>query len=182
VQSGNFAEILILGRSPVNPWKCLEHAAIVAPVTVPTTLRAFLLGLVLLGCAESQEDDTPAGALMLFLEAMDQGTGDSDALQTAYTLLDRGARTALHLRAAKAQTLAGRTYHPWQMLAEGRFRLKFAPERHRMRAKIDGERATVAVSDARGEQTVQVPMVREDGAWRVVLEVPPMYQPPANGT
>lgn len=141
-----------------------------------------VLAVALIACAKGHDDDTPVGALMDFLEAMDRGAGDSHALERAYALLDRSAREALEVRAAKAQTLAGRTYHPWEMLAEGRFRLKFVPEPHRMRAKVDGARATVSVSDASGRQTVQVPMVREDGAWRVVLAVPPMYHPAATGT
>lgn len=155
-------------------------------VFVATTVRAVLVAWLLLSsllaCTDSHEDDTPVGALMLFLEAMDRSSGDADSLERAYTLLDRVSRQALDVRAAKAQTLAGRVYQPWQMLAEGHFRLRFTPERHRMRTKINGDRATVSVSDATGQQTVQVPMAREDGAWRVVLNVPPMYQPPATGT
>lgn len=143
----------------------------------------FVLALLLLAaCDQAPKDDTPAGALLLFLEAMDQGAGDSSSLERAYLLLNRSARQALEQRAAKAETLAGRSYQPWEMMAEGRFRLRFAPARHRMRTKQDGDRAKVTVSDAAGKQSVQVPMTREDGAWRVVLDVPPMYQPAAAGT
>ena len=152
------------------------------PRKLVSALCLPLLAALLLACGDAQEDDTPVGALMLFLEAMDQGGGDSDALERAYHLLNEQARRELDERARKAETLAGRAYEPWEMLAQGRFRLRFAPARHRMRAKIDGDRASVSVSDASGEHSVQVPMVREDKAWRVVLDVPPMYQPPATGT
>lgn len=137
--------------------------------------------MVIAACSESHDDDTPVGALVSFLEAMDRGAADSDALRGAYELLDKGARKALEERAAKAETLAGRTYQPWEMLAEGRFRLHFAPERHRMRTKIDGDRAKVTVSDPNGKQTVSVPLAKEGDAWRVVLDVPPMYQPAPSG-
>lgn len=152
------------------------------PVFAP---RALLLWLVLscfVGCGEAHDDATPTGALLMFLEAMDQAASDSNALERAYRLLDPAARAALTQRADKAETLAGHAYQPWEMLAEGRFRLRFAPARHRMRAKIDGDKARVSVSDENGKQSVYVPLVREGEAWRVVLEVPPMYQPAAQGT
>ncbi len=136
----------------------------------------------MIACGDAHDDATPTGALVLFLEAMDQAASDSNALERAYRLLDPAARNALAQRADKAETLAGRAYPPWEMLAEGRFRLRFTPARHRMRAKIDGDNARVSVSDESGKQTVHVPLVREGDAWRVVLDVPPMYQPAAQGT
>jgi len=140
------------------------------------------VGVLAAACGEERQDATPTGALVMFLEAMEQGENDSASLQRAFQLLDPVARKGLEARAQKAQSLAGRPYDAWEMLAEGRFRMRFTPARHRMRAKVDGDRAKVSVSDAAGKQTVHVPMVLEDGAWRVVLELPPMYQPPPVGT
>ena len=135
----------------------------------------------LVACGEADDDASPSGALLMFLEAMDAANSDPSSLETAFRLLDPDARAELTERASKAETLAGREYKPWQMLAEGRFRLRFTPDPHRLRAKIDGDRAQVSVADPSGKQRVQVPMVREGTHWRVVLAVPPMYQPPATG-
>lgn len=125
------------------------------------------------GCNTSPVEATPAQVLTEFLEAMDRSGDDIEALQYAYSLLDRNAHTALEKRAQMATTLAGREFKPWEMLAQGRFRMVFSPaQRGGMRAKINGDRAVLIVTGDNSSQRVEVPMIREKEGWRVELKIP----------
>ena len=149
--------------------------------TAHTARRLFGAGLaaLLAACAPAPSDETPLGALRMFLRAMERSGSDSTALEEAYGLLDAGARTALEQRARDASALAnGREFAPWEMLAQGRYRVRFAyAEYGAMRESVDGERATVTVVGTDRASHAEVPLVREEGRWRVVLHVPP--PPPA---
>jgi len=138
---------------------------------------AVLLGT--LACSSTPTDETPSGALGLFLRAMDRSDWDDDALRRAYGLLDSDARQGLEERAELANSLSGRDFEPWEMLAQGRYRLRFSPRRgDGMREEINGDRATVVVVGERAGQRAEVRMVREEGGWRVALELPPMRGAP----
>jgi len=142
-------------------------------------LVGVFVGVVVVGCSSTPSVETPAGALSLFLAAMDRSAEDPGALRAAYLLLDKRARQQLQLRARKAETLAGRDLMPWEMLAEGRFRLRFAPAaRGGMRAKVTGNRAEVIVTGSAKGQQVKVPMVREPEGWRVELAIPELQSNP----
>lgn len=133
----------------------------------------YVAGLLLLGCSDAPTDETPSGALRLFLEAMDRSDWDREALRDAYALLSPDARRGLEERAHTANTLSGRAFEPWEMLAQGRFRLRFAPRsRDGMVERIEGDRAVVVVTGDRDGERAEVPMVREDGRWRIALELP----------
>ena len=123
------------------------------------------------GCgtgAPSSPTDTVRG----FLAAMDRSAGDARQLREAYALLDAQAQGSLRTHAHKAETLTGRTFEPWEMLAQGRFRLRFAPAKRRgMHERIDGTSAVVVVVGDAGEKA-EVPLVREGGGWRIRLAIP----------
>jgi hypothetical protein len=105
---------------------------------------------------------------------MDQGAADEEALRVAYELLATPAQRALQARAERAKALAGQSFEPWQMLAQGRFRLRFSPARRRgMREKIEGDRAIVTVTGQAPDARAEVPLVRERDGWRVVLDLGP---------
>ena len=152
--------------------------------TARRTLRARLLplmALALLGAACSSEptDDTPAGALRLFLETMDRSEWDEAALEDAYGLLSEEARAGLGQRARMATSLSGRDFEPWQMLPQGRFRLRFSPRRSGgMVEHVDGDTAVVVVTGSRSGERADVPMVREQGGWRVVIDLAPVRTAP----
>jgi hypothetical protein len=137
-------------------------------------MRTFAPVLCLLAlsgaCSDEPSDDTPAGALTLFLEAMEKSDWDASARRDAYELLCSDARTALDERAERANALSRREFEPWEMLAQGRFRLRFAPAETEVRQ--DGDEATVTVLGRREGERADVPMVREDGHWRVQLVIP----------
>jgi hypothetical protein len=140
-------------------------------LVVVTSLLAVALATA---CSPAPPDETPTGALRLFLRAMERTGTDPAALEEAYALLDVRARQALEQRARDASALAnGREFAPWEMLAQGRYRVRFGyAEYGSMREHIDGERATVTVVGTNGRDRAEVPLVRETGHWRVVLDVP----------
>ena len=132
--------------------------------------------VLVLGCG-AQAPDTPAETVRVFLDAMDQSANDAGRLADAYRLLDSHGREELRARAHKAETLTGRAFEPWEMLAQGRFRLRFAPAaRGGMRERIRGATAVVVVTGAEGDRA-EVPLVREEGQWRVRLSIPPLGEP-----
>lgn len=138
-------------------------------------LCALVLLLWALGCADGGSDRTPVETVRQFLEAMDRSAADTSGLAEAYAMLDSAARAELEARAERASALAGVEYEPWRMLAQGRFRRRFTPvARGGMKAKVDGEAALVVVQGERAEQRAQIPLVREDGSWRIKLAIPPM--------
>jgi hypothetical protein len=137
-----------------------------------------MVGLVTsVACSSAPTDETPSGALRLFLAAMDRGALEPSARREAYQLLSTPARRRLRERSELATALAGRDFHPWDMLAEGRYRLRFAPKSAGgMRERVSGERAVVIVTGAREGQVAEVPMRQERGRWRVDLTIPPVRE------
>ena len=127
------------------------------------------------GCSSSAgpvAQRSPSEVLRQFLAAMDRSASDARALRTAYELLASPAQRALEARAARVKSLAGQQLEPWQMLAQGRFRLRFSPASRRgMRETIQGDRATVTVAGAGPGERAEVPLVRENGRWRLSLEL-----------
>jgi hypothetical protein len=122
-------------------------------------------------CSANEPDKNPVEVLAHFLEAMDRSAHDEAALRDAYALLDESARRELEARAERTSSLAGRNFAPWEMIAQGRFRLRFVPAEHAgMRASVAGDDAWVHVKSEDGRKA-DVPLVREHGAWRVKLEL-----------
>ena len=132
-------------------------------------------GLLAVACSSAPSDETPSGALLMFLSAMERSDYNQEALREAYALLSKDAREALEARAEMTNALSGRDFEPWQMLAQGRFRLRFAPRQEDgLSERIDGDRAVVVVTGSRDGERAEVPMALEDGEWRVDLDIPPM--------
>lgn len=137
--------------------------------------RAFpiVLALAAIACSDVPTDETPRGTVQLFLAAMQRSEHDEEALRDAYVLLSTPARRALQERAHTATSYGADEVQPWQMLVRGGFRQTFTPARGGgMRERIDGDRATVTVRDESGQRRAEVPLVREDGRWRLVLDIP----------
>lgn len=138
-------------------------------------LRALVvLGLCLVSaCAPRPEQFSPSEALTAFLTALDRSTHAPEHLQTAYEWVDKKSQAALKQRATLAASLAGRSIAAWDMLVPGRasFSAYSVPNLH-MRSQIEGDQATISMP-IDGRSDVTVPMVREDGRWRVVLGLSP---------
>jgi hypothetical protein len=146
---------------------------------VPVMLRSLgALGcgaslIFAIACGTTDADGTPADALARFLEAMDRSTVNEAALKDAYVLLDDSAQKELMVRAERSGFLTGRKFEPWEMIAQGRFRLRFAPaERGGMHTTLAGDHAVVRVKSDDGHAQVNVPLLHQGGRWRVKLSLP----------
>ncbi len=140
----------------------------------------FLLALTF-GCTRVAPDATPDGAVRLWLDKMEASTEDPRAIRDAYGLLGPATRANLEERARRTSQLQGRRVEPWQMLADGRFGLRFRPKS--MKASIVGDRATVEVlgNDPATEHG-SIRCVHEAGGWRVEIEIPDLVvQPKRDG-
>lgn len=140
----------------------------------PRVVVAFTLLLVTFGsgCGAS-EGDAPVEALARFIEAMDRSGQNESARKEAFAMLDDTTQAALSERAHRAALVTGRAYEGWEMIAPGRFRLRFGVAEHSgMRATVDGDKAVVHVRGQDGRHTATVPMTRQAGTWRVQLPLP----------
>lgn len=136
-------------------------------------LAALLLGLT--GCSRAAGDATPEGAVRLWIERMESAAEDSRAMKEAYALLGPRARANLKERADRASHGQGRRYEPHEMLAEGRFGLRFRPKV--MTARVDGDDAWVEVKGDGADERAIVSCTREGGAWRIEPELPDVVPP-----
>lgn len=133
-------------------------------------IAACALGLVA-ACSHTPPDATPEGAVREFIERMERVDGDPERARAAYELLSASTRENLIERARRASHASGRPMKPEEMLAPSRFVLLFRP--HQMQARITGNRAVVDVTGMDPNvDRAQVPLVREDGRWRVELDLP----------
>jgi hypothetical protein len=102
---------------------------------------------------------------------MEESVVDPAEAREAFALLGPRARQNLDARAARASQVEGRRSQPYEMMAEGRFGLKFRPKT--MHAAVDGDVATVEVTgDDPGSEHVRVSCVREPDGWHVEPELP----------
>lgn len=130
----------------------------------------FAVGLV--ACDRETADSTPERVVKEFIDRMQRVHGSPEASRAAYELLWREAKQNLAERAKRASALSGRKVAPEEMLAPTRFSLRFNPKHYK--AKIQGDWAVVTVTGESPNQSYDVKCAREDGAWRVVLELPPV--------
>jgi hypothetical protein len=134
--------------------------------------RCLLLALAAMPACGSGDADGPVETLSRFLETLDRSALNESARRDAFAMLDETAQAGLAERARRAALVAGRSFAPWEMIAPGRFRLRFAPAEHAgMRATVTGDQAVVHVHADDGKERASVPMTRQAGHWRVQLAV-----------
>lgn len=142
--------------------------------------RTLLLVLAFaIGCSRPPPDATPDGAVRLFVEKMESSGDDPRATRDAYALLGPRARANLKERAGRASRGQGRRHEPYEMLAEGRFGLKFRPKA--MAARTVGDEAFVDVRGDGADDRATVHCVREAEGWRVEPELPDIMAPARRG-
>jgi hypothetical protein len=134
-------------------------------------LSALLLVALMPACEEDAADSEPDRLVAEFIRRMQRVHGDRKAARAAYDLMWSDARRNLAERAKRASDVAGREIAPEEMLPPSRFSLHRKP-RH-FEARVDGDWAEVSIS-SEGGGLDRVKCVREDGKWRVVLELPPL--------
>jgi hypothetical protein len=130
---------------------------------------------LLLACSRAPQDSTPEGVVRLWLEKMETAENDPRAMKEAYGLMGPKARANLKERAERASKGQGRRYEPYEMLAEGRFGLRFRPRT--MTTHIDGDDAVVDVNGEGADERAQVKCTREAQLWRIEPEIPEAIVP-----
>jgi hypothetical protein len=117
----------------------------------------------------------------LWLDKMEASTEDPRAIKDAYALLGPSARTNLEERAKRTTQAQGRRVEPYEMLADGRFGLRFTPKT--MKTTTVGDVATVEVTgDDPMTDRASVRCVHEATGWRVEPELPePVASPKRDG-
>ncbi|HSC86534.1 MAG TPA: hypothetical protein VLC09_04660 [Polyangiaceae bacterium] len=136
----------------------------------PLGALLLCLFLSLASCRRTEEPMAgPAERLQEFVQIMSNVHGDPAQGARAVQLLWKPARDNLSERARRASALSGRTVTPGEMIAPSWFALHLVADRYESR--IDGDWAEVT-SIARDGSRVKSRLVREDGVWRVALELP----------
>jgi len=122
-------------------------------------------------CEAPANDSTPERVVQEFMDRMQRVHGDPRAARLAYELLWVDARRNLAERAKRASAVAGREIGPEEMLAPSHFSLAYRPKK--LLSRTDGDWSEVTVTgEPNSTQPHVVKCVREDGHWRVVLELP----------
>lgn len=136
-------------------------------------LAGVALAVLLVACERESADSRPERVVQEFVERMQRVHGNPATARGAYDLVWSEGKQNLAERAKRASALSGRKVAPEEMLVPSRFSLRFAPRRYA--AEVSGDWAVVTVTgEAADTQRVQMKCVREDGGWRVVVEMPPV--------
>lgn len=128
---------------------------------------------LLAGCERRAVDEQPEQVVEEFIARMQRVHGDPRAARAAYELLWGEARRNLAERAKRTSAVTGREIAPEEMLAPSRFALEVTPKHYSASVQGDWALVTVTGEDPRATP-YPVRCVREDGGWRVVLELPPV--------
>src|SRR5690242_13967917 len=151
-----------------------QQVARATPDRVPRARALLLLAALSFGnlqaCARQASDDTPERAVQEFIERMQRVHGDVAKSKAAYELLAAPARANLEERAKRASATSGRSVNPEEMLAPSRFYLGFQPRSWSTERGADWAVVT-AEGDSPNERK-QIRCVREQGRWKVMLELP----------
>jgi hypothetical protein len=135
---------------------------------------AACLSLALLvGCSSGRPDETPEGALALFIEKMADAPYQPDSAKEAFALLSDGSRKNITTRAERISMVLGRRIAPQELLAMGPMQFRFAPRNYAVKTKSDEGVTMTVLGDNKGEEA-SVDLVRPKGTkyYRVDLVLP----------
>ncbi len=134
------------------------------------------LAVALAACSHPAPDSTPEGALRDWLDHMEVQGSDPREAKAAYALLGPATRQNLERRADRASQIEGHHVEPYEVLAEGRFALRFRPKH--FNTALSGNEASVDVTGAEPSDRATMHCVKEGKSWRVELNLPEMVEPP----
>lgn len=135
-----------------------------------------LLTALAAACSRPPPDATPDGAVREWIDRMSAEESDPTEARSAWELLSRGTHEALEKRAQRASLIEGRHVEARDVLAPGRFSLRFTPTRFTPR--VQGATATVDVAGPEPTDRATLHCVREGKRWRVDLALPELTELP----
>jgi hypothetical protein len=124
------------------------------------------------GCESRRPDATPEGAVREVVERLRQVHGDPASAHAVYELLSRATRENLESRARRYGAASGKNIAPAAMLAPSSLVERWAGREYR--ARIVGIHALVEVRGLLPDERAEVWCVHEEGAWRVIIDLPPL--------
>jgi hypothetical protein len=127
-------------------------------------------------CSRPPPDATPEGALREWLDRMDAQVTDPKKTKDAYALLDKTTQAKLEKRAERSSRIEGHRIDASEVLAQGRFALRFPPKH--FTTTLAGTTATVAVTGAEPADVANIKCAKEGAVWRVVLDLPELLELP----
>ncbi len=134
-------------------------------------VTAAMLGSA--ACRREAVDEDPEQLVKEFIDRVKSVYSDPKMARGAFDFLWSNAQKNLTERAARASALASRKVAPEEMLALTRFSLRFAPQRYS--ASIQGDVAVVTIQgDSHSKDRADVRCVREQGRWRIAVDLPPL--------
>ncbi len=135
-----------------------------------------LLTAACLACSRPPPDATPEGALRAWIDAMGAQVSDPHETHAAYALLSKQTHQGLEKRAERASRIEGRRIEAQEMLAQGRFALRFTPKK--FATTTSGDTATIEVTGDEPSDHATIHCVKEGPVWRIDLTLPELVDLP----
>jgi hypothetical protein len=129
-----------------------------------------LLTVAIVSCTRKPPDATPEGALREWIEHMQAQVTDPHETRAAYAMLSKATHENLEKRAVRASRIEGRRVEPYEVMAEGRFALRFEPTH--FTTTTAGAVATIDVTGEDPTDRASMHAVKEGAVWRVELALP----------
>jgi hypothetical protein len=129
-----------------------------------------LAAFALWACDPDRGSSTPVEVVQAFVERMQGVHGDPKSGLLAIELLAKEPHENLSERARRATAAAGRPVTPGEMLVPSVFNLAFVPRSYT--AEVRGDYARITVLGPSPTDRAEVHCVKEEGHWRVHLDLP----------
>ncbi len=107
---------------------------------------------------------------------MSATVNDPHETRAAYALLSKQTHQGLEKRAERASRIEGRRIDATEMLAQGRFALRFPPKR--FTTSLHGDTADVDVTGDEPSEHATIHCVKEGTVWRIDLTLPELADLP----